>query len=84
MNAIRHALLPLGLAIYSSLGMAGQGPLPDPVTDKDFHDHGPTADAKVELGMKLFYDKLLSGNRNISCATCHHAMTDTGGTEEQE
>jgi cytochrome c peroxidase len=58
--------------------MAGQGPLPDPVTDKDFHDHGPTADAKVELGMKLFYDKLLSGNRNISCATCHHAMTDTG------
>jgi len=26
----------------------------------------------------LFFDKILSGNRNISCATCHHALTDTG------
>jgi cytochrome c peroxidase len=34
--------------------------------------------AKVELGKFLFFDKLLSGNKNISCATCHHALTDTG------
>ncbi len=27
---------------------------------------------KVELGRKLFFDKLLSGNKDISCATCHH------------
>ncbi len=33
---------------------------------------------KVQLGKKLFFDKLLSGNLNISCATCHHALTDTG------
>ena len=78
MNRIRHALLPLGLALCSDLVAAGQGPLPEPVTDSDYYNHGPAADAKVELGMKLFYDKLLSGNRNISCATCHHAMTDTG------
>ncbi|MEO1108078.1 MAG: cytochrome c peroxidase [Pseudomonadota bacterium] len=26
----------------------------------------------VELGQLLFYDPILSGNRNISCATCHH------------
>ena len=25
----------------------------------------------------LFYDKILSGNRNISCGTCHHH--DLGG-----
>ena len=24
------------------------------------------------------FDKILSGNQNISCATCHHALTDTG------
>ena len=78
MKTIRHALLSLGLAFYSSLGIAGQGPQPGPVTDSDFYDHGRAATAKVELGMQLFYDKLLSGNRNISCATCHHAMTDTG------
>jgi len=28
--------------------------------------------AEVELGRSLFFDKILSGNKNISCATCHH------------
>ncbi|WP_323767100.1 cytochrome-c peroxidase [Antarctobacter sp.] len=27
---------------------------------------------QAQLGRLLFYDKILSGNRNISCATCHH------------
>lgn len=27
---------------------------------------------QVEAGWLLFYDPVLSGNRNISCATCHH------------
>ncbi|MBY6113610.1 methylamine utilization protein MauG [Mameliella alba] len=27
---------------------------------------------QAQLGRLLFYDKLLSGNQNISCATCHH------------
>jgi len=43
--------------------------LPGPVTDKDFR---PVETAKAELGRLLFYDAELSGNRNISCATCHH------------
>ena len=34
--------------------------------------------AKVQLGKLLFHDKELSGNRNTSCATCHHALADTG------
>jgi len=28
--------------------------------------------ARVELGQLLFYDPILSGNRSVSCATCHH------------
>ncbi len=28
--------------------------------------------ARAELGQLLFYDPILSGNRNVSCATCHH------------
>ncbi len=32
---------------------------------------------KVELGRLLFFDKILSGNRNISCATCHHPLSGT-------
>lgn len=34
----------------------------------------------VELGRALFYDKILSGNRDISCATCHHT-TAFGGDD---
>ncbi len=34
--------------------------------------------AQVELGRLLFFDKELSGNRNISCSTCHHPFTWTG------
>jgi cytochrome c peroxidase len=46
--------------------------LPIPAVDTDYHDAGrPSAD-KVELGRMLFFDKVLSGNRNIACATCHH------------
>ena len=31
----------------------------------------PTTKAKVELGKKLFFDSRLSGDNNMSCATCH-------------
>jgi len=34
--------------------------------------------ALLALGQALFFDKELSGNRNISCATCHHSATWTG------
>ncbi len=41
-------------------------------------DLGPTPDAaKVKLGEALFFDKELSGNRDISCATCHHPLLHT-------
>ena len=46
-----------------------------PLTSDDFDEH---SEEKVELGRLLFFDKELSGNRNISCATCHHSLTDTG------
>ncbi len=46
--------------------------LPAPVTDADYYDDGTPLPDKVELGRMLFFDKVLSGNQNISCATCHH------------
>ena len=49
-----------------------------PVTDADFYDEGAPNVAKVQLGKNLFFDKILSGNLNISCATCHHPLADTG------
>jgi cytochrome c peroxidase len=52
--------------------------LPSPLSDRDFYDDGAPPPAKVELGRLLFFDKILSGNRNISCATCHHPLAATG------
>jgi cytochrome c peroxidase len=34
--------------------------------------------AQVALGQALMFDKILSGNENISCATCHHPLLRTG------
>ena len=50
-------------------------PLPAPFQDDDFLQF---SDAEVALGQLLFYDPVLSGNRNISCATCHHPRFGTG------
>jgi cytochrome c peroxidase len=32
----------------------------------------PSTPAKVDLGRLLFWDPILSGNKDIACATCHH------------
>jgi len=37
-----------------------------------------TDQAKVELGQMLFWDKILSGNKNIACVTCHLMEAATG------
>ncbi|WP_286909276.1 cytochrome-c peroxidase, partial [Roseovarius sp.] len=39
------------------------------MTHETFPTPGTTS---VLLGRELFFDPILSGNRNISCATCHH------------
>ncbi|GAA4493166.1 cytochrome-c peroxidase [Hymenobacter ginsengisoli] len=35
----------------------------------------PTNPAKVDLGRALYWDPILSGGRDVSCATCHHPAT---------
>ena len=37
-----------------------------------------TNPAIVNLGRSLFFDQELSGNRNVSCATCHHPSLGSG------
>ena len=43
--------------------------LPPPLTDGDYRELNTDA---AKLGRLLFYDKILSGNQNIACSTCHH------------
>ena len=48
--------------------------MPAPITAQDYHPFDP---GRAELGRLLFYDKILSGNRNIACSTCHHPKFGT-------
>ncbi|WP_415404264.1 cytochrome-c peroxidase [Tateyamaria sp. SN3-11] len=49
--------------------------LPRPLVADDFIQPDP---AQAKLGQLLFYDRILSGNRNIACSTCHHPDLGTG------
>ncbi len=65
------------MALAPIAGVSAQDErLPEPVKIEDFQKFYP---ARAELGRLLFYDKILSGNRNIACGTCHnhdHGTTD--------
>ena len=82
LTAILVILTAISLSV-SSLVVADGGDrarlplLPAPTTNSDFLDNGVPDVALVRLGRQLFFDKILSGNRNISCATCHHPFAGT-------
>lgn len=71
--AIKSTIITLICMLVSSSVLAGK--LPKPLTDNDFQARNLKQE---ELGKFLFFDKILSGNRNISCATCHHPLAATG------
>jgi len=48
--------------------IADLGALPLYVTDPD---DNPSTQEKVNLGRFLFFDPILSGSKDVSCATCH-------------
>lgn len=49
-----------------------------PTEDSDYYNYGERKEDLFALGQLLFFDKILSGNRNTSCATCHHPLAGTG------
>lgn len=57
----------IGLVFWPVVVLAQD--LPDPVTDSDYR---PIDMAEARLGQLLFYDPILSGNRSVACASCHH------------
>lgn len=64
------------LIFFSNLSYGGSleplGPIPIP-------SENPQRPEKIELGKKLFFDRRLSGDGTMSCATCHNpeqAFTD--------
>lgn len=48
--------------------------LPTGVLEPDIPKQNPLTPAKVELGRKLYFDKRLSADGTVSCATCHDPL----------
>lgn len=67
---MRALILALALAVP-----AVAADLPRAPADADFP---PVRAEEARLGRLLFWDKELSGNRTISCGTCHHPRFGTG------
>jgi cytochrome c peroxidase len=63
------------LLVGPTIAQAGPQGLPPPLTDDDFL---PLRPEEAALGQLLFYDPILSGNREVACATCHHPAFGTG------
>lgn len=75
-------LLPLAVAAWLHFGKSPDEwhwPMPSWVPLPVVPDDNPMTPAKVELGRLLFYDKRLSINGEMACASCHEqarAFTD--------
>ncbi len=69
---MKHALA-LMLLLALPNGVAAAEPAL-PAADAHFAEAG--AD-EIALGQLLFYDPILSGNRNVACATCHNPRFGT-------
>ena len=78
MFKISSTLAGLFLVMISANLRAGDPVALEAALDPDFYDMGHPVTARVELGRLLFFDKILSGNLNISCASCHHPFAGTG------
>ncbi|MFT4938345.1 MAG: cytochrome c peroxidase [Paraglaciecola sp.] len=70
-NCVIAALASLILAVSAH---SNSSELPERVQDTDYYDDGNPSRELVDLGKNLFFDKILSGNKNISCATCHNPL----------
>jgi len=66
--ALKTLLIGLSLFLLSMAAHATTD-IPEPLDDSDYRSLNNEA---AELGRLLFYDKILSGNQNIACSTCHH------------
>ena len=74
----KSPLIGLSALLFGVVHTGQADELPSPVVDTDYHYNGAPSEELVELGRLLFFDKIMSGNKNISCATCHSPLTCSG------
>ncbi|SMY09140.1 cytochrome-c peroxidase [Flavimaricola marinus] len=59
----------VSISMLCAASLTAQAEALRPVTEADY---APVNLQEALLGQQLFYDPILSGNRTVSCATCHH------------
>ncbi|MGZ8137085.1 MAG: cytochrome-c peroxidase [Methylococcaceae bacterium] len=75
-NRLTKATL-LSALLLSSIQVFADG-LPSATSDSSYHYQGQPTQKAIELGKMLFFDKILSGNKDIACSTCHNPQLGTG------
>lgn len=74
---MRMSCVVLGVVALAGIAAAASDAppaLPRALSDADFR---PVRIEEARLGQLLFYDPILSGNREVACATCHHPAFGT-------
>lgn len=62
----------VAVLLYAAQESQSQGALSALPTAVKSPQDNPLTPGKVALGRMLFWDPILSGNKDIACATCHH------------
>lgn len=73
---IKHTLLATSLLFVSAPALAWQAVLPASIPDPA---NNPSTPEKVYLGQALYFEKRLSSDGTIACASCH--LPDQGGDD---
>lgn len=71
---IRGGVAALALLLYPALDGQSQGQFPFSALPQNVSApaDNPQTPEKIELGRLLFWDPILSGNRDVACVSCHH------------
>jgi cytochrome c peroxidase len=81
MNKRITIILCVFISLFLAVIVSGGGTL-QPLGPVPVPDTNPQTAEKIELGKKLFFDRRLSGDGTMSCATCH--APDMAFTDGQE
>src|SRR3990170_208850 len=76
------AITILAALFFSAISLSVYAGHLEPFKSAPIPEYNPQTPEKIELGKKLFFDRRLSGDGTMSCATCH--MPELAFTDGQD
>ncbi len=68
---LRNLILLISLACLIVPVNDAEAIIYEPIPEITYPDNNPWSKAKEDLGRKLFFDPILSGDNSVSCSSCH-------------